>query len=111
MNRPALPLLALLPTVLGSCGTQSADLLLTNDSGALHLAAAVRCPVVAIFGATDPRITFPYPAAVGVALAGRSACRRPCFRRDCTEDHGYGEVEPAHAVEAALGLLRGKGVA
>ena len=30
MNRPALPLLALLPTVLGSCGTQSADLLLTN---------------------------------------------------------------------------------
>ncbi len=30
MNRPAPPLLALLPTVLGACGTQSADLLLTN---------------------------------------------------------------------------------
>ena len=30
MNRPALPLLALLPTVLGACGTRSADLLLTN---------------------------------------------------------------------------------
>ena len=37
-----------------------ADFLVTNDSGPMHLAAAVQTPVVAIFGPTDPRKVGPY---------------------------------------------------
>ena len=35
------------------------DVVITNDSGGMHLSAAVGTPVVAIFGITDPRITGP----------------------------------------------------
>jgi lipopolysaccharide heptosyltransferase II len=88
----------------------AADLLLVNDSGALHLAVAAGCPVVAIFGPTDPGLTFPYPASAGVALAGPTPCARPCFRRDCTETHGYEKVEPAAVATAGHEQLRGRGV-
>jgi heptosyltransferase II len=33
---------------------EKTDLIITNDSGTLHMASAVRCPVVAIFGPTNP---------------------------------------------------------
>ncbi|MCZ7593347.1 MAG: lipopolysaccharide heptosyltransferase II [Kiritimatiellae bacterium] len=35
------------------------DMVVCNDSGGMHLAAALRRPLVAIFGATDPRVTGP----------------------------------------------------
>jgi len=40
---------------------QSADWVVTNDSGPLHLAAALRARVLGIFGPTDPRLYGPYP--------------------------------------------------
>jgi len=53
----------------------------TNDSGPMHIAAAVGTPVVAIFGPTNPRRTGPYGKGHRV-LAGRAACS-PCYRRRC----------------------------
>ncbi len=55
--------------------------MLTNDSGPMHIAAAVGTPVVAVFGPTDPRLTGPYGAAHQV-VGGRAACS-PCHRRQC----------------------------
>jgi heptosyltransferase-2 len=55
--------------------------LVTNDSGALHIASAVGTPVVALFGPTDPRRTAPTtPRAFVVQRAVPCA---PCFRTDC----------------------------
>jgi ADP-heptose:LPS heptosyltransferase len=88
-----------------------ADLLLANDSGGVHLAVAVGCPVVALFGPTSPDLSFPYPAAAGRALAGPTGCRRPCFRRDCPESHGYEAITPAEVVRAGSELLEGRGAA
>jgi len=61
-----------------------ARLMLTNDSGPMHVAAAVGTPVVAIFGPTDPRRTGPSGPGHRV-LAGRAACS-PCYRRQCLYD-------------------------
>ena len=55
--------------------------LVANDSGAAHLGAAVRCPVIAIFGSTSPVWTAPVGEAVKV-LTARLPCS-PCFRRTC----------------------------
>ena len=54
---------------------------ITNDSGPMHLAAAVGTPVVAIFGPTDPALTGPYGQRHVVVRAG-VACS-PCFKDHC----------------------------
>jgi 3-deoxy-D-manno-octulosonic-acid transferase/heptosyltransferase-1 len=90
---------------------QGSDLLLANDSGGVHLAVSAGCPVVAIFGPTSPSLSFPYPLSAGRALAGPTGCRRPCFRRDCPDGHGYDRLGPEEVVEAAAELLRRQGAA
>jgi heptosyltransferase-2 len=56
----------------------------SNDSGAMHLAAAVGVPVTAIFGPTDERVTAPL-GDHDVIL--REVFCRPCMLRDCPIDH------------------------
>lgn len=55
--------------------------LVTNDSGPMHVAAAVKTPVVALFGPTSAQRTGPYGAGHRV-LSADVACR-PCFSRTC----------------------------
>ena len=57
------------------------DLLVTNDSGPMHLAAAVGTPCVALFGPTDPTRTAPAGLGHEVLYTGRWCS--PCFRRRC----------------------------
>ena len=71
--------LRLLAGVLARCAV-----FVSNDSGAMHLAAAVGVPVVAIFGPTDERITAPL-GDHDVLL--RPVFCRPCMLRDCPIDH------------------------
>ncbi|ULA60183.1 MAG: Lipopolysaccharide heptosyltransferase I [Nitrospira sp.] len=59
-----------------------AAVLVTNDSGPMHIAAAVGTPVVALFGPTDPVKTGPYGQG-HVVLSNPVECR-PCFRRECS---------------------------
>lgn len=54
---------------------------LANDSGAMHLAAALGTRGVAVFGSTDPVATGPIGAPWRI-LASSAPCR-PCFRREC----------------------------
>lgn len=66
----------LLPALL-----ESAALLVTNDSGPMHVAAAVGTPVVAVFGPTSPVRTGPYGA--GHAVLTHAVPCSPCFSRTC----------------------------
>jgi lipopolysaccharide heptosyltransferase II len=60
------------------------DLLVSNDSGPIHLAAAVGTPVVAIFGPTNPSRVGPYGGG-HVVLRKEIDCSR-CTRRACVRD-------------------------
>jgi len=60
------------------------DVLVTNDSGPMHLAAAVGTPVVALFGPTNPRRTGPWGPAHRVVCAPVPC--RPCYRRECERE-------------------------
>jgi heptosyltransferase-1 len=71
--------LALLPALLAS-----ASLLVTNDSGPMHVAAAVGTRVVALFGPTSPLRTGPYGDGHRV-LANHIPCS-PCFSRRCRNE-------------------------
>ncbi len=59
-------------------------LFVTNDSGPMHIAAALGVPVVAIFGSTDPKLTGPV-GAVHIVVRKDVACA-PCFLRKCPTD-------------------------
>jgi len=59
-------------------------LLLTNDTGTMHLAALLGVPVVAIFGSTEPALTGPLGNA-HIILRHHVECS-PCFLRECPID-------------------------
>lgn len=61
-----------------------ASVFVSNDSGAMHVAAALGRPVVAIFGSTDERATGPLGAHEVVTA---DVFCRPCLLRDCPIDH------------------------
>jgi lipopolysaccharide heptosyltransferase II len=58
------------------------DLMITNDTGPMHAAAALRKPLVALFGPTEPRRTGPYGQLENV-LRVNLACS-PCMKPRCT---------------------------
>lgn len=64
---------------------KASDLLVTNDTGPAHVAAAVGCPVVVIFGPTNPVTTRPFSDSAEVVR--RPPDCAPCMLRDCPIDH------------------------
>lgn len=76
---------------------ERADLVVSNDTGAMHVAAAVGTRIVAIFGPTDPVTTSPYGTGGTGGAGGKGggghvlvkepvACS-PCLLRECPIDH------------------------
>ncbi|PWU06589.1 MAG: lipopolysaccharide heptosyltransferase II [Verrucomicrobia bacterium] len=62
----------------------SVRLLLTNDTGTMHLASLLGVPVVAIFGSTEPLLTAPFGNRNRI-LRHQVECS-PCFLRTCPMD-------------------------
>jgi lipopolysaccharide heptosyltransferase II len=82
-------------------------LLLTNDTGAMHLAALLGVPVVAIFGSTEPRLTGPL-GNDDIVLRHQVECS-PCFLRECPIDFRCMKaVTTEEATSAVLSKLLSK---
>jgi len=81
-------------------------LLLTNDSGPMHLAAALGTPVVAIFGPTNPSRTGPY--SDGAVVVRSAAHCAPCYQRCCDRRVCLEEVRVEEVVSEARALLSGE---
>ncbi len=82
----------------------SAAVFITNDSGPMHMANALRIPVVALFGPTDPAVTAPFHEPR--TILKKDVVCWPCLYRRCPYDHrclaGISAAEAADAAGAYL---------
>ena len=92
-------------------GLKLCRVLLTNDTGPIHVAAALETPVVVPFGSTSPELTGPgLPGDARHQLLKSNAACAPCFLRACPIDfrcmHGITVNRVVEAVLAAASELR-----
>ncbi len=88
---------------------KSCRVLLTNDTGPMHVAAALGTPVVVPFGSTSPELTGPGSPGDGRhRLLKSDAPCSPCFLRECPIDFRcMNGISVARVVEAVLSAQRG----
>jgi lipopolysaccharide heptosyltransferase II len=84
-------------------------LLVSNNTGAVHLAAATRTPVVDLYALTNPQHT---PWMVPSRVLSYPVDCRYCYKSTCPLGHGdcLTKIEPERVVEAAVSLLEELGV-
>jgi lipopolysaccharide heptosyltransferase II len=75
-------------------------LLLTNDTGTMHLATLLGVPVVAVFGSTEPRLTG--PLGNGHTILRHHVECSPCFLRECPIDFRCMKAVSADEVAGAV---------
>jgi heptosyltransferase II len=81
-------------------------LLITNDTGTMHLAAALGVPTVSIFGSTEPVATGPLGDHHTV-IRHKLECS-PCFERECPLGHYecMTRIQPKEVADAAVRMLK-----
>lgn len=81
-------------------------IVICNDSGLMHVSAAVGCHVVAIYGSSSPQYTPPLTDKLTV-LHTDIACR-PCFKRECSLKHlnCLKQLLPTKVIEVLQPLLK-----
>ena len=82
-----------------------ARVVVANDSGPMHLAAAVGTPVVALFGPTDPGRTG--PTGVACEVLDRYVFCSPCYLKECPYGHECMKEIEVEDVAAAVDKLIG----
>ncbi|MEJ2416851.1 MAG: lipopolysaccharide heptosyltransferase II [Exilibacterium sp.] len=77
----------------------------SNDSGLMHIAAALRRPLVVVYGSTSPKFT--PPLAKDVRIESISVECGPCFQRQCPQRHlkCLNDLEPAQVLNALEQLI------
>ncbi|MCW5589295.1 MAG: lipopolysaccharide heptosyltransferase II [Legionellales bacterium] len=82
-----------------------ANLIISNDSGLMHIAASVARPLIAIYGSSDPHYTPPLSQHAHIVSLELSCS--PCFQRECPLHHlnCLQHITPHHIITTANNLV------
>ena len=83
---------------------KKAQMVITTDSGPMHLASAVGAPVIALFGPTDPARTGPHGKEHTIITAGLPCS--PCFLKKCSTKKCMKDISPEQVFAAIEEKLR-----
>ncbi|WP_095271512.1 lipopolysaccharide heptosyltransferase II [Helicobacter sp. 13S00477-4] len=85
------------------------DLFITNDSGPMHIATAIRIPLIAMFGPTNDQETSPWKHPQAIILNKKLQCA-PCKKRTCPLKHHHcmEYILPNEVIEKANQILTRK---
>ena len=91
---------------LAACLEQS-RLIISNDTGVLHIAAALARPVVALYGPTSPQLTGPLGDPARTVILHHPECcpKIPCYRPDHPSHPGMDSITVDEVYDAARKLL------
>ena len=87
----------------------AARIFIGADTGPLHLACAVRGPVVGLFGPTDPARNGPWNRD-DIVVRRAPSCA-PCYKRDCATHEGIMSTIPLEDILQAVDRRRGNALA
>lgn len=104
MDAPSASLAGELDMAELAAAIEAADLLLVNNTGPAHMAAALGTPVVDLYALTNPQHT---PWMVRSRVLSHDVPCRNCYRSVCPQGHHdcLRRVSPEHAADAAMELL------
>ncbi|MGD9014658.1 MAG: lipopolysaccharide heptosyltransferase II [Candidatus Omnitrophota bacterium] len=96
-------------TSLGQLGAlmQKADVVISADSGPMHIAAAVGKRVTALFGPTSAQITGPYPLKEHIIIQSDVGCRIPCYDSACKDYRCMKAITVEEVLGKVTQLLKG----
>ena len=84
---------------------EQTDLLISNDTGPVHLACALQKPLIALYAPLDPALCGPHKAKHAIAIAKRTTCQ-PCLKRACRRPFCLLQIGPEEVVDKAIQWIK-----
>lgn len=81
------------------------DVLISNDTGPVHLACAINRPVIALYAATDPYLCGPHQAKNAFPVFKGPTCT-PCIKRKCKLPFCLLQISPKEIADLAITLIK-----
>ena len=84
---------------------ERADLVVANDTGSMHLAVAMKTPVIALFGPTSPGLTGPYGRGNYKVISRNAECAIPCYDYTCKDNSCMKKISVGEVLKEASDML------
>jgi ADP-heptose:LPS heptosyltransferase len=93
-----------LPLLATAALIKQMDLMISNDTGPMHLSLAVKTPTIGLFTPTNPSLCGPYLVENAIPIAKKATCM-PCLRKKCQEPFCLLQIGVQEVYDSALRIF------